>query len=503
MNSVVKKISIFQGLSVALILVMAILSITIIVKNFIISDVREDFQKRVIDIRATFEVLNESIKESAKSASNVLSSRITNIEIDYENKIEINSIKTPILRSNGQIINKNNELIDEFTKITGAVATIFVKQDNDFYRIATSLQKADGSRAMGTFLTDKSPAYEKIKNKEKYVGSAKLFGKNYMTIYEPIIKNNEVIGILFIGYNFDSLYKILEEKLGKIKFGEHGYLFTIDSKESMFTLHPSLKNKKIDELSDENIKNIFKDMIKQKEGLVIYDFKNENTSVNEKITAYTTFSDWNIVIGTSADLNELLELNNVLRKYLIIGGICLLIILLGVSYFIIIKTVNTPLIAINQGLNDFFSYLNRQKNEVNLINIYTNDEFGQMANILNENIEKTKKSIDEDRKLIDETITVLGEFEQGDLCQRLNISVSNPALMELKNVVNNMASNLESNIDNVLYILEEYSNYHYLQKISTKDIKEHLLKLANGVNTLGDSITGMLVENKANGLTFI
>ena len=30
----------------------------------------------------------------------------------------------------------------------------------------------------------------------------------------------------------------------------------------------------------------------------------------------------------------------------------------------------------------------------------------------------------------------------------------------------------------------------------TKNIKEHLLKLSNGVNTLGDSITQMLIENK-------
>ncbi|MDN5060207.1 methyl-accepting chemotaxis protein, partial [Aliarcobacter butzleri] len=107
----------------------------------------------------------------------------------------------------------------------------------------------------------------------------------------------------------------------------------------------------------------------------------------------------------------------------------------------------------------------------------------------------------EDRKLIDETIAVLGEFEQGDLCQRLNIEVSNPALMQLKNVLNNMANTLESNIDNVLHILEEYAHYNYLNKISTKDLKEHLLNLANGVNILGDSITEMLVENKSNGLT--
>ncbi|MFW3344576.1 methyl-accepting chemotaxis protein, partial [Aliarcobacter butzleri] len=92
-------------------------------------------------------------------------------------------------------------------------------------------------------------------------------------------------------------------------------------------------------------------------------------------------------------------------------------------------------------------------------------------------------------------------FEQGDLCQRLNLSVSNPALMQLKEVLNNMASNLENNIDNVLKVLEQYSNYNYLNKIDQKGLKEHLLKLASGVNNLGDSITQMLVENKTNGLT--
>ena len=176
----------------------------------------------------------------------------------------------------------------------------------------------------------------------------------------------------------------------------------------------------------------------------------------------------------------------------------LIVILLS---FIISKQIINSLNNFKDGLLSFFSYLNRESSNVSLLNESANDEFGEMAKVVNQNIEKTQKSIEEDRKLINETITVLGEFEQGDLCQRLNMSVSNPALMELKNVLNNMASNLENNIDNVLHILEEYSNYHYLKKISTKDIKEHLLKLANGVNTLGDSITEMLVENKSNGLT--
>ena len=177
-----------------------------------------------------------------------------------------------------------------------------------------------------------------------------------------------------------------------------------------------------------------------------------------------------------------------------------IIITLVISLWII-KNITTSIKKVELGLMSFFSFLNRETTKVELIDINSTDEFGEMAGIVNHNIEKTQKGIEEDRKLINETIAVLSEFEQGDLCQRLNLSVSNPALMELKHVLNNMALNLENNINNVLKILEEYSSYNYLNKISKKDLKEHLLKLANGVNTLGDSITHMLVENKTNGLT--
>ena len=176
-------------------------------------------------------------------------------------------------------------------------------------------------------------------------------------------------------------------------------------------------------------------------------------------------------------------------------------ILISALSFLIISDITGKLNNFKEGLISFFQYLNRESSKVELIKIDSKDEFGDMSKVVNENIIKTQKGIEEDRKLINETISVLGEFEQGDLSQRLNISVSNPALMELKNVLNNMAKNLESNINNVLHILEEYAHYNYLNRIPTQDIKEHLLKLSTGVNTLGDSITGMLVENKSNGLT--
>ena len=169
--------------------------------------------------------------------------------------------------------------------------------------------------------------------------------------------------------------------------------------------------------------------------------------------------------------------------------------------FLIISDMTNKITNFKNGLLGFFAYLNRESINSELLEDKSKDEFGEMAKVVNQNILRTQKGIEEDRKLINETIAILGEFEQGDLCQRLKLDVENPALAELKRVINNMGTVLETNIDNILKVLEQYSNYNYLNKIDQKGLKEHLLKLANGVNTLGDSITNMLVQNKSNGLT--
>jgi methyl-accepting chemotaxis protein len=167
----------------------------------------------------------------------------------------------------------------------------------------------------------------------------------------------------------------------------------------------------------------------------------------------------------------------------------------------LVKLISNSIEQFQNGLLSFFKYLNRETNDVKLLDDSSKDEFADMAKVVNENILKTKQGIEEDRKLIDETISVLAEFEQGDLCQRLHIDVSNPSLMQLKNVVNNMAEHLETNIDNILDVLEEYTKYNYLNHVKTSELKKDLLRLAEGVNNVGGAITHLLLEDRANGLT--
>jgi len=237
---------------------------------------------------------------------------------------------------------------------------------------------------------------------------------------------------------------------------------------------------------------------------------NTNTQIvidyngNPVLSAYSSLKvgeDLQWAILSEIDEAELLQTPYAIGLQIALISLVLLVVISFITVGLINKGIVKPLREFEVGLLGFFKYINREQNDVNDLNTNSNDEIGNMSRVVNDNIHKTKASIDEDRKVIDDTITVLAEFEQGDLCQRVNTSSSNPALQELTNLLNQMGTNMEKNIDGVLSILEQYSNYNYVNKVETNSIKEHLLRLANGVNSLGDSITGMLVENKQTGLT--
>ena len=176
-------------------------------------------------------------------------------------------------------------------------------------------------------------------------------------------------------------------------------------------------------------------------------------------------------------------------------------ILVLIIVFMISRNLNKSITTFQAGLLDFFKYLNKETDTTKRLDDSSKDEIGLMAKVVNENIELIKKGIEEDKKVIEEVVSVMNNFQDGDLSQRINIHTSNKSLQKLSSVMNHMGDNLENNISKLLNILDEYSNYNYVNRVETTGIKEHLLKLATGVNSLGDSITKMLQDNKQNGLT--
>ena len=64
-----------------------------------------------------------------------------------------------------------------------------------------------------------------------------------------------------------------------------------------------------------------------------------------------------------------------------------------------------------------------------------------------------------------------------------------------------MLDNQQKVINSILKVLSEYTNYNYLSVISTKGINGESKQMVDGINSLGEAITAMLLENKNIGQT--
>ncbi len=153
------------------------------------------------------------------------------------------------LSASGVVLNGNFDAVDRFAAQTGGVATIFVKQGEQFMRIATSLKKEDGARAIGTALDTTGAAYAALHEGKPYTGRAMLFAKPHMTHYEPLRDaSGALVGVLFIGFEV-ATFDAVETVVARSRLFESGGIFVIDPRKSpadaIFTVHPSSKGQKV------------------------------------------------------------------------------------------------------------------------------------------------------------------------------------------------------------------------------------------------------------------
>lgn len=128
--------------------------------------------------------------------------------------VTVGKISVPTLRCGQTTLNLETNIVDRFTDSNGGVATIFVMRGRDLVRIATSLKKPDGSRVVGTMLDSTGAAYAKLHKGEVFSGVAQLFGKTYMTRYEPLKSpQGQTIGALFVGHELVPDYDYGDEIL--------------------------------------------------------------------------------------------------------------------------------------------------------------------------------------------------------------------------------------------------------------------------------------------------
>lgn len=104
-------------------------------------------------------------------------------------------VKDGKLYKGEHIINNDDKIVDEIIGYTKGIVTIFMGDT----RVATNALKEDGSRAIGTKVSDEV-ADAVLKQGEEYFGSVNVSGKNYQGKYTPIKDSNgNTIGIWLVG----------------------------------------------------------------------------------------------------------------------------------------------------------------------------------------------------------------------------------------------------------------------------------------------------------------
>ena len=354
--------------------------------------------------------------------------------------------------------------------------------------------------------------YEKDMIKEK-----QQLLKNQISTVEGMIE-----AVLMKTNSIEKAKKEIIQILSKVRYldNKSGYFFAYEQKNNdyYFAFHGTkarLNGKKTN-INKPDIKGFaFRKALIENgttNKFVSYHYQKPKTDKILKKIAYSKYIkslNWTIVTGIYIDdvfkqINQM-ELNNkdkltsTITQTVLLSLVLLVLSIIMVTY-IVAKVFTKPLKRFEHGIISFFKYLNKESNSIDHLDDSKEDELGVMSKLVNENITKTKVSIDEDRNVIDTTILTLAEFEKGDLSQRVSVTSSNPSLSELTRLLNQMGTNLQNNIEGILSVLNQYTHYNYTKKVSTGGIKKHLLELANGVNSLGDATTSMLIENKKNGL---
>ncbi len=191
------------------------------------------------------------------------------------------------------VVNDNFEIVDKVQTMVGGAATVFQVYNNSYaVRISTNVLDTNGQRAVGTRLTDE--VYNvTVNNGMTYYGRRDLFGKNYVTAYEPIRDpNGKVIGVLFVGTEEGQTLDVVKKSIRDTVVGKNGYMYVIDSAGNVL-VHPTSEGQNWAD------KDYIQQIFRNKEGAVPHEVDGMNV-----LDAYTYYEplDWYIV--SRAELSD-------------------------------------------------------------------------------------------------------------------------------------------------------------------------------------------------------
>ena len=121
---------------------------------------------------------------------------------------------------------------------------------------------------------------------------------------------------------------------------------------------------------------------------------------------------------------------------------------------------------INNYFKQFVDYVQYKKNRFDYIESTSNSKVNAMFKEWNALIKETENRVQDDMKVLGETVLNLDKVEQGIYECRVKSTTRNPMVTTLSNTINKMLDTLQSDMEQIMTVVQEYSDDDFTSKVT-------------------------------------
>lgn len=194
------------------------------------------------------------------------------------------------------------------------------------------------------------------------------------------------------------------------------------------------------------------------------------------------------------------KINSTYNLFLITSSMLVFVTLVCLFlYFSIKNNILSSLRKTKKGIHGFFTYLTSTQKELDLIDLDSQDGFGDMARDINENMIKIKDGLLLDNAVIQEAKYISNMVANGFLVDRIEKKANNIYINELSDSFNHMIDNLRVNLVKSFQTSLQYANRDFTKKVEKNNVGGLINTQLRCLNMIGINISEFLLMVNENG----
>ncbi len=215
------------------------------------------------------------------------------------------------------------------------------------------------------------------------------------------------------------------------------------------------------------------------EGEIFFKLASVKMDMEHKIDDLLSKNLYNTISDLKSDAKGVFVKNSIL-------GIVVLIITLILG-LLIYKRIDTDMKLLQSNLFNFFDFIAKKIDDVQIKDIEGSDEFAVLINTINKEVKKTKDIAYKDNIVLKEIDDTISRVENGFFSYNIKAEAGSDEVALLKSNVNNMINTTKVKLDTLSLILESYGKYQYDFRLSD----EQRQGMAGDIGTLSTSLLAL------------